>query len=161
MQSSAIIMWSNLAHYCIRHCTAIIVSESESNIRITTNTPYLTLTDKLWGVYCEDFREIDCVITALHCTCNLYVIHCHKSHMKSFQEIERVWMRTQSVTYILSLLTLSYIPTVLAMYGCQDRHGHAYMWISVAEINPKCVGGVGGGWGCRVCGVGVGLGWAV
>ena len=26
-------------------------------IRITADTPYLALTGKLWGVYCEDFRE--------------------------------------------------------------------------------------------------------
>ena len=30
---------------------------SESDIRITTGTPYLALTGELWGVYCEDFGE--------------------------------------------------------------------------------------------------------
>ena len=34
-----------------------MVSESESDIRITTETPYLTLTGELWGVYCEDLGE--------------------------------------------------------------------------------------------------------
>ena len=31
------------------------VAESESDIRITRNAPYLALTGKLWSVYCEDF----------------------------------------------------------------------------------------------------------
>ena len=33
------------------------MAESESDIRITTDTPYLALTGELWGVYCEDFGE--------------------------------------------------------------------------------------------------------
>ena len=37
--------------------TAIRVAECERDIRIKTNTPYLTLTGELWGAYCEDFRE--------------------------------------------------------------------------------------------------------
>ena len=36
---------------------AVIVAESESNIRITMDTPYRALTGELWGVYCEDFGE--------------------------------------------------------------------------------------------------------
>ena len=35
----------------------ITVAESESDVRITTNTPYLALTGELWGVCCEDFGE--------------------------------------------------------------------------------------------------------
>ena len=35
----------------------ITVAESESDVRITTVTPYLALTDELWGVYCEEFGE--------------------------------------------------------------------------------------------------------
>ena len=31
--------------------------ERESDIRITTDTPYLALTGELWGVFCEDFGE--------------------------------------------------------------------------------------------------------
>ena len=37
--------------------TAITVAESESDIRITRDTPYLALTDELWGVCCEDLGE--------------------------------------------------------------------------------------------------------
>ena len=33
------------------------VAESESDFRITIDTPYLALTGKLWDVYCEDFGE--------------------------------------------------------------------------------------------------------
>ena len=33
------------------------VAKSESDFRITTDTPYLALTRKLWGVYGEDLRE--------------------------------------------------------------------------------------------------------
>ena len=54
VQSSAILTQSNLSRYCN---TTITVAESELNIRITTDTTYLTLTDELWGVYCEDFGE--------------------------------------------------------------------------------------------------------
>ena len=31
--------------------------ETESDIKITTDTPYLALTGEIWGVYCEDFGE--------------------------------------------------------------------------------------------------------
>ena len=34
------------------------MAESESDIRITTDTSYLVLMGELWGVYCEDFIEI-------------------------------------------------------------------------------------------------------
>ena len=35
------------------------MAENESDISITTDTdtPYLTLTGELWGVYCVDFEE--------------------------------------------------------------------------------------------------------
>ena len=34
------------------------MAESESDFRITVDTPYLTLTGELWGVvFCEDFGE--------------------------------------------------------------------------------------------------------
>ena len=33
------------------------MAESESDIRITTDTTYFALTVELWGVYCEDFGE--------------------------------------------------------------------------------------------------------
>ena len=33
------------------------MAKSESDIRITTDTPYLALTGELWGVYCEDLGE--------------------------------------------------------------------------------------------------------
>ena len=39
----------------MQHCDNS--GEIESAFRITTGTPYLTLTGELWGVYCEDFGE--------------------------------------------------------------------------------------------------------
>ena len=38
----------------ITYATAITVSESESDIKIPTDTSYFTLTGELKGVYCED-----------------------------------------------------------------------------------------------------------
>ena len=42
------------------------MAESKSNIRITTDAPYLALMGKLWSFYCEHFGNRP-VITALHC----------------------------------------------------------------------------------------------
>ena len=33
------------------------MANSESDIRITNDTPYLALTGELWGVYYEDLEE--------------------------------------------------------------------------------------------------------
>ena len=33
------------------------LAESESDTRITTDTPYLALTGELWAVYCKDMGE--------------------------------------------------------------------------------------------------------
>ena len=43
------------------------MAESESDIRTTTDTPYLALTGELWSVYCEDGEKNDRVITTPHC----------------------------------------------------------------------------------------------
>ena len=32
-------------------------TDLKSDLKLTTDTPYLTLTGELWGVYCEDFVE--------------------------------------------------------------------------------------------------------
>ena len=61
IQSSAVITRSYLLRYHIRHCDNngryYIYIYNESDIRLTTDTPYLALTGELWGVYCEDFGE--------------------------------------------------------------------------------------------------------
>ena len=44
-------------YHGITYDTAITVAESESDLRITTDTPYPALRGELWGVYCEDFQE--------------------------------------------------------------------------------------------------------
>ena len=46
-----------MIYHDITYDTAITVAESESDIKITTVTPYLALTGELCGVYCEDFGE--------------------------------------------------------------------------------------------------------
>ena len=48
-------MRSKLSWYYMRHCET--VAESESDIRITTDTPYYLGEGELWGVYYEDFGE--------------------------------------------------------------------------------------------------------
>ena len=42
------------------------VAESELDFRITTDTPYLALTDDFWCVFCEDFTYR--IIMAPHCS---------------------------------------------------------------------------------------------
>ena len=37
--------------------TAVTKAEHKSEVTITKDTPYLTLTGDLWGVYCEHIRE--------------------------------------------------------------------------------------------------------
>ena len=44
-------------YHNIKYSTAITVAESESNLRITTDTPYLTIKGELWVVDCEEFGE--------------------------------------------------------------------------------------------------------
>ena len=55
VQSSTVITRSNFSLY--QYDTVIAVAESESDIRITTNTLYLALTGERSGVYCEDFGD--------------------------------------------------------------------------------------------------------
>ena len=56
-QVKSMSLWRSLIHYDITSDTAITAAESESDIRITTDTPYLALTGELWGVCCEDLGE--------------------------------------------------------------------------------------------------------
>ena len=44
-------------YHDISYDTAIAVVESESGIRITTDTSYLALTGELWDAYCEGLGE--------------------------------------------------------------------------------------------------------
>ena len=39
-------------------------AEHKSELTLTKDTPYLTLTGELWGVCCDDFEEI-----LSHCNC--------------------------------------------------------------------------------------------
>ena len=45
-------------------------TEHKSDFKLTSDTPYLTLMDELWGVYYENFeKKINRVITAPHFMC--------------------------------------------------------------------------------------------
>ena len=46
-----------MSYHSITYDTEITVVESESDIRITTDTPNLAFTGELLGVCCEDFGE--------------------------------------------------------------------------------------------------------
>ena len=41
----------------ITYCSAMTAAEHKSYFELTKDTPYLTLTGDLRGVYCEEFRE--------------------------------------------------------------------------------------------------------
>ena len=56
-----------LIYHDIAYDTAITVTESESDIRITRDTPYLALTIELWVSLARILEKIDCVIKAPHC----------------------------------------------------------------------------------------------
>ena len=57
-QSSGVIMQSN--YYAIIIGTAMTAAERQSDLELTTHTPYLALMGELWGisVRCGDFGEI-------------------------------------------------------------------------------------------------------
>ena len=46
--------------------TSMTAPEPKSDFKLTTDTPYLTLTGELWGVYCDDLGENYNGIIALH-----------------------------------------------------------------------------------------------
>ena len=54
---SQVPLYRSLVHPDITYDIVITVAESESIIRITTDTPYLTLMGELYGVYWEDLGE--------------------------------------------------------------------------------------------------------
>ena len=46
-----------IIYHHITYDTAITVAKSKSDIRITTDNPYVTVTGELWGIYCEELGE--------------------------------------------------------------------------------------------------------
>ena len=74
IQSSTIISRSIKTLYYIQYCSHW--DRSLSEVELTKDTPYLTLTGELWDVFCEDSGEI---IKALHCSLydnEIYVLSC-------------------------------------------------------------------------------------
>ena len=57
MEYSLVLLHCGLIYHDITCDTAITVAESESDIKITTDTPYLALTGELLGVYYEDLGD--------------------------------------------------------------------------------------------------------
>ena len=41
----------------MKYVTVMTAGERKSDFQLTTDTPYLALTAKLWGVYYENFEE--------------------------------------------------------------------------------------------------------
>ena len=67
----------SLIFHDITYNTTIMVAETESNVRITTDSPNLTITGELWGVYCGDFgKNWPYYIMAPHC--NLFMLFTSK-----------------------------------------------------------------------------------
>ena len=52
--------------YYIEHCITVI--KPNIDLELTKDISHLIFSDQLWGVYCEDLRELDHFITASHCT---------------------------------------------------------------------------------------------
>ena len=59
-------------YHDITYSTVTIVAESESDFRITTDTPYLALMGKLWRFIVSILKKIQCNIVALCCTIMLF-----------------------------------------------------------------------------------------
>ena len=59
--------WDSLTHttHDITHSNAMTTAEHKSDFELTKYIPYLTLTDELWAVFCEDFgKKGDRTLTA-------------------------------------------------------------------------------------------------
>ena len=104
--------------------TAITVAESEADIRITTDTPYIAFAGELWGVYCEHFGENYRVITTPHCIFNgvLNDSTCLISHYwprclltDSLAHSPTHWI-TDSLTYSYSCREISQIPWLFTRF---------------------------------------------
>ena len=60
-------------NYIPPYYTAMTAAERKSDLKLTTDTPYLALTGQLWCVYFGIWEKIDHVITAPH---YIYIITC-------------------------------------------------------------------------------------
>ena len=58
LQSNGVSHWlgANLESALPDHMILPAVTEVESEVKLTKDIPYLTLTGELWGIYCEDFE---------------------------------------------------------------------------------------------------------
>ena len=102
LQLSIVIMQCWITWYCIHHYSTEI--EYKSEFESTKDTSYLALTGKLWGVFCEDFREnwswyngtalyvvyLDIIITSCHVLYNVW----KESIGRGRQLLVHHWTRT-------------------------------------------------------------------
>ena len=66
-----------LIYHDITYNSVIKMAESESNIRITTDIPYLALTGEPWCVYCEDFNKSTALYSDRHSFGSRTAIYLH------------------------------------------------------------------------------------
>ena len=62
-----VLLWCGKICHVITHIIAITAAKHQSDFELTKDTPYLTLTGEIWGVYCENLEKIGYIITASHC----------------------------------------------------------------------------------------------
>ena len=51
----------------VMHSTALTAAEHNSDLKHTIGAPFLTLTDEIWVVCCENLRKTDRVMAVPHC----------------------------------------------------------------------------------------------
>ena len=110
------------------------MAESEWDIRITTDTPYLTLTGKLWGVFCEHLRENwphyngtslyhivlateDGIAKGLHCLSNTHRIRV---------ELQWLWIGNEGINLQIECLTTMLLVTICSGYRTFLKVGYLY-----------------------------------
>ena len=110
---------SNLSRYYMRHC-------NDSRIRLQTHNRHIIppLMGELWGVYYENFEEIDCVITAPQCMGN-WSIWIHKKNKWYNHKIQR---KTNQIK-TLWILTMCIFHGVYCIY-LQYSHVESMSWFS-------------------------------
>ena len=104
---NAVITWSNITCYHLQHCS----SRGRTYTRICSHkdTPYLTLSGKLWGVHCENLEENWLNIMAQHCTSfHSFLVNHLSLALFSCPPYNHVMVWMNSCLYICSFFLISY-----------------------------------------------------
>ena len=88
-----------MVQFITAYSIAIIVAESDSNFRITTDIPYLALTGELWGLCCEHFGE------------NWHCIVCWALNILSYDVCSVTTVCFSHYINDVGMITLGLIPT--------------------------------------------------